>query len=314
VFRSVCDYCAYLAVRTVICLVQALPLEVLEVYSRRLGWFFWKFVRVRRKVIKENLKIAFPEKKETERDQLALEMWCHLFLMMAEIAHAPRKLRRTNWRRHSSIPRMKEMLRVLIDERPTIVISGHLGNFELGGYLLALHGFPSHTIARPLDNVYLDRYVNRFRGSTGQHILPKQGSGAQIAELLDAGGTLVLLGDQSAGKSGRWVDFFGRPASTHKAVAVFSLGSSAPTAVCAALRQGGPLEMRLELAEIIDPLAEDFELGTIPLFTQWYTENLEKLIRTCPQQYWWVHRRWKGKPTDRRALRRMKKEKQAARC
>jgi KDO2-lipid IV(A) lauroyltransferase len=169
----------------------------------------------------------------------------------------------------------------------------------MGGYLLALHGFPTHTIARKLDNEYLDAWVNEFREATGQFMLPKAGCTEQIEELFDAGGTLVLLGDQYAGDSACWVDFFGKPASTHKAVAVFTLSGRAPTAIGGVYRAGGPMQFEMRVADVVDPDDAGFSLGTIPLLTQWYTARLESLIRAAPDQYWWVHRRWKGAPARR---------------
>lgn len=310
--QLVVDYLVYLAVRLLICGVQSLPLSLLDRASAGLGWVCWHVLHLRRKTIEENLQVAFPGLSDDERERIALGMWRHLFVMVAEIAHAPRKMHRTNWRGRCSISQMKAIISVLVDPRPTVIISGHLGNFELGGYLLALHGFPTHTIARPLDNLFLDRFVNQFRGAKGQYMLPKEGSGPQITELLQHGGTLVLLGDQHAGKAGCWVDFFGKPASTHKAVAVFSLGSMAPTAFCAAIRRGGPLEIHMETADIVDPGASDFQYGTVPQFTQWYTHTLETLIRENPDQYWWVHRRWKGDPADRKRHREACRNQQAA--
>src|SRR4029077_16386673 len=115
-----------------------------------------------------------------------------------------------------------------------------------------------------------------------------------------AGGTLVLLGDQHAGDSDCWVDFFGKPASTHKAVAVFTLSANAPTAACGVLRVGRPLQFELRVAGLVDPADADFELRTIPVWTQWSTARLEEMIRSAPEQYWWVHRRWRGQPTERR--------------
>jgi len=306
--QPIIDYSVYLLVRLLICAVQSLSLATCQALAQRLGWFCCCVLKLRQKVSQENLRIAFPEKTQAERDAIALGMWQHLLLMVMEIAHAPRKVKRTTWRQFSSIPSMKEMLLRQIDKRPTVIISGHHGNFEMGGYLLALHGFPTHTVARPLDNPYLDRFVNEFRGSTGQFMLPKQGSGEKIAAVLKGGGTIALLGDQHAGQGACWVDFFGRPASTHKAVSVFTLGSGAPTAVSAALRHDGqPLVIDMVVADIVDPEAADFPYGTIPLLTEWYTRHLESLIRTAPEQYWWVHRRWKGEPTDRRKLRRQKR-------
>ncbi len=306
--KHVADYSVYLLVRVLLCFVQSLSLETCQRMSTSLGWFCWHVLKVRRKVTRENLAIAFPDKSPEQRDAIARAMWDHLLLMVMEIAHAPRKVKRTTWKQHSSIPSMKETLVHQISERPTVIISGHLGNFEMGGYLLALHGFPTHTVARPLDNVYLDRFVNKFRGSTGQYMLPKQGSGEQITEVLDNGGTLALLGDQHTGRGACWVDFFGKPASTHKAVSVFTLGSLAPTVVSVAMRRNGrPLVFDMVVADIVDPVADDFQLGTIPLLTQWYTRHLEDQIRQSPEQYWWVHRRWKGQPRSRKQLREAKR-------
>jgi len=310
--KKLADFSVYAMVRLLICIIQALPLDACAAFSKRTAGLCWHVLKLRREVLEENLRYAFPELSQVERDRIAIAMWEHLLLMVMEIAHAPRKVSRTNWRSHSAVPGMKEVLQRLIDERPTVIISGHLGNFEMGGYLLSLHGFPTHTIARPLDNPYLDRFITRFREATGQYMLPKRGSGRQIALLLEQGGTLNLLGDQHAGQNGCWVDFFGRPASTHKAVAVLTLSGKAPTAVVAALRGDRPLYLEMHVADLVDPLDDDFSLGTIPLLTEWYTQNLENLIRKAPEQYWWVHRRWKGQPTDRRELRRQKRKRQQA--
>src|SRR6185436_5133438 len=171
----------------------------------------------------------FPELSAAERDAIAWQMWRHLFLMTVEIAHTPRKVHETNWRDHSNIVNQEEFVRTLLCGRPLVLISAHFGNFELGGYLMGLFGFPTYTVARRLDNRYLDRFVNHFRGRTGQYMLPKRGSREMIQTVLSEGGILTLLGDQAAGDKACWVDFFGRPASTHKAVALFSLGNNAPT-------------------------------------------------------------------------------------
>ena len=81
--------------------------------------------------------------------------------------------------------------------------------------------------------------------------------------------------------------------------------------VCAAIRKS-PLHIEMQMADVVDPLDDDFELGTIPLLTAWFTKCLENLVRRAPEQYWWVHRRWKGLPRDRRAMRRRLRKQQAA--
>ncbi len=306
--KNFIDWSVYAVVRVLISLIQALPLSAFTALAPKFAWFFWNVLKVRRQVVEENLTIAFPEASSAERQQIALGMWEHLLLMIAEIAHAPRKIHRTNWQKYMTMPRMRETIRLFLNDRPLVLISGHLGNFEMGGYILGLHGFSTHTIARPLDNPYLNRFINRFRGATGQYMLPKIGSSRQIALLLEGGGCLVLLGDQYAGNGACWVEFFGRKASTHKAVAVFTLSADAPTVICGVLRTGGPLEFEMCVGDIIDPIDPEFQLGSIQQLTQWYTNGLERLVRTAPEQYWWVHRRWKGEPIDRRTIRRQRRE------
>lgn len=301
--RQGLDFAVYVFVRVLIALVQAVPLSICERGAEVLATLAARVLRIRQQVVDENLRIAFPKLNGPERAATAWQMWRHLFLMCAEIAHTPRKVHRTNWREHSRIVDLETFVRTLLSGRPLVVISAHYGNFELGGYLMGLFGFPTYTVARELDNRYLDAFINRFRGRTGQYMLPKRGSGAEIKQVLDAGGILTLLGDQSAGKKGCWVNFFGRPASTHKAVSLFSLGSEAPTMVSYARRMGRPLAYEVGPQAIVDPRQPGFELRTVPLLAQWYTDQLENLIREAPEQYWWLHRRWKDQPTPR-ALKR----------
>jgi KDO2-lipid IV(A) lauroyltransferase len=298
-WRTAADYGVYLVVRVVIALVQAVPLETCDRGAGLLATLFDRVLKVRRDVVDENLQRAFPTMSEPERRAMAWQMWRHLFLMAAEIAHTPRKVHQTNWREHSHIVQLEKFVGTLLSGRPLVLISAHYGNFELGGYLMGLFGFPTYTVARKLDNPYLDRFVNDFRGRTGQYILPKHGSREQIQAVLSSGGILTLLGDQAAGDKACWVSFFGQPASTHKAVALFSLGNGAPTMVSYARRLGAPLHYEVGPEAIVDPSDPQFELGSIPLLAQWYTDHLERLIRRAPEQYWWLHRRWKGRPPAR---------------
>ena len=113
------------------------------------------------------------------RARLARQMWEHLFLMLAEIAHFPRKVHDTNWRDYITFKNEAWMMRELFRHRPRVFVSGHYGNFELAGYTLGLFGYPTFTVARPLDNPYLDNFVNHFRALKGQYILAKRGSAAR---------------------------------------------------------------------------------------------------------------------------------------
>jgi KDO2-lipid IV(A) lauroyltransferase len=299
-WRIAIDFSVYLIVRALIALIQALPLSVCEQAASFLATLAGRVLRIRGNVVDSNLRIAFPKMSAEERDAITWQRWRHLILMICEIAQTPRKVHETNWREHSNIVNQEPFVRTLLSGRPLVVISGHFGNFELGGYLMGLFGFPTYTVARTLDNRFLDRFINDFRGRTGQYILPKKGSGADIQRVLEDNGILTLLGDQAAGQRQCWVDFFGKPASTHKAVSVFSLGNSAPTMVSYARRLEGPLHYEVGPAAICDPRDPPFEYGTVPLLAQWYTDHLEQLVRASPGQYWWLHRRWKGEPGVRR--------------
>jgi KDO2-lipid IV(A) lauroyltransferase len=292
----VADLAAYVAVRTVICVVQALPRSVCERWARGLAAILAHRVRIRREVVRENLRTAFPDLSPAGQRRIAQGMWEHLLLMVVEIAHANRVIHKTTWRRHLRIHGMERMVRLLWLERPKVILSGHFGNFELAAYLFGLFGFRIFSVARELDNPLLDRFVTAFRESRGQRILPKKGSAPDVALVLEENGAIGLLGDQAAGPKGCWVDFFGRPASVHKAIGVFALSSAAPVMVCSATRRGRLFDFDLRLEGVADPLDGAAETADIQALSQWYTGILEEAIRREPAQYWWVHRRWRARP------------------
>ena len=292
--KRMADYAAYLVVRWFVCLVQALPLATCHRACRFLAWFAADVVKLRRDVVTENVRHAFPEMTDRARDKLIRRMWEHLFLMIVEIAHTPRKIHDSNWRNYFSFKNGHRASEVFFDGRPGVVVSAHFGNFELGAYIFGIFNFETWSIARDLDNPHLHRWLNEFRGSKGQFILPKQGSAEMATKVLQSGGTLTILADQYAGPKGCWVNFFGRPASTHKAIAVFALAHNAPLAVMSARRiHNRPLCYEMDVTAVADPAAQHPATCNVRELTQWYTAQLEQVIRRSPEQYWWVHRRWK---------------------
>ncbi len=291
--NRVLDYLAYVVVRILICVVQATRIETGQAVAGWLAWLFHDVIRLRGQVIDENLAHAMPDLSAAARARLARRMWEHLFLLVLEVAHAPRKIHETNWRQYLRLRDVAPLLRAMISGRPVIIVTAHFGNFELGGYGLGILGFPTYSVARPLDNHYLDRFLNRFRGGTGQHLISKNGGSVEIQRVLSQGGTLAFLADQYAGEKGCWVDFFGRPASAYKAIALLALEYDAPLAVCLSPRRDGPMRFEMILEAITDPRDAGDEVSTLGQLTQWYTQQLEAGIRRHPDQYWWLHRRWK---------------------
>ncbi len=313
IFKNTVDYLVYLFVRVFICVVQSVRVETAHRAGKFLAWLCGDVLRVREKVVFDNICQSFPEKTEAEHRAILRQMWEHLFLLILEIAHAPRKIHETNWRDYFRFDNGAAMVELLNDDRPTIVVTAHYGNFEMAGYALGLLGYPTYSVARTLDNPYLDRFLNQFRNHTGQYLIPKNGGFDQIMEVMDHGRILALLADQYAGPRGCWVDFFGRPASAYKSIALLAFEHKSPIMLAHARRDGNrPLHMIMEVGAIADPISMDEELENVRGLTQWYTSGLEEIIRKAPGQYWWLHRRWKDTRKKKKKKVAPEAEKKAA--
>ncbi len=300
---SLKDRFAYTVFRTIICLLQMIPLDRCDRICWLIARIFCNWIPVRQSLIRENLEMIFPNWTPERSERVTEQMWHHMLLMACEVAQAPRKVHRENWHEHFRIPDRRSMLKIVMDDRPTVLVSAHFGNFELAGFLTGLFGIATTTVARPLDNGFVHDYVTKFRSMGGQYYLPKEGSSQQIQDLLNRNGNLTLLADQHAGAKGCWVDFLGKPASCHKGLALFTLSSGAPMIVCCNVRTGGPLQFDLSVLGIADPVEGGEHLNSVPSLTRWYNECLEGIIRLFPEQYWWVHRRWREPPPQRRSSR-----------
>ena len=298
--RSISDYFVYLLVRVLFCVVQALSLEANRAFTSGLAFVLTRILPVRQRLLHENLQIAFPELNAEERQRIIRTMWKHLLLMGVEVALARRQIKDFNWTDHIQLVNAEPLLSLLHQDRPVILVTGHFGNFEIGGFSLGVLTYPSHTVARTLDNPYLNRFVKDFRESTGQFIIPKKGGAMEIAHVLEHNGLMAFLVDQWAGyKEGYAVNFFDKPTSAFKAIAILALRLNAPVVVCYSLRKEGesgqfqPLHFSMHITEILDPLVLPQEVQNAREVTQWFTHALEAGIRQCPEQYWWLHHRWK---------------------
>jgi len=306
--RTTIDWLGYLALRIVMCIVLAIRLETCRMYAGYLATFCCRVLRIRAAVVDENLRHAFPRLSPCQRLRVTHQMWVHLFLMIVEIAHARRKIHDTNWREHIDLRNGRKLIAHVLEDRPLVMVSGHFGNFELAGYLLGVLGVPTFTVARPLKNPFIDQFLNEFRGAKGQVMLSKSGSSGEIDQLLSSNGTLLLLGDQSGGPKGCWTEFFSRPASVHKAIGVFALMNDAPLAVCFSRRSSGNLQFEIGMAAFADPRDNTEHVQSVAALSTWFTKQLETIIRRSPDQYWWLHRRWKDKRESHNAKRRQRRQ------
>lgn len=295
-WKLLVDLMAYVGIRTVATVVEVLSPEAVQALARFLAWLATDLFKIRRRVVMENLAYAFPELPESQRQHLARKMWEHLFLLAYEILLTPRKVHQTNWRRFVRLCGHERPLAEILANRPVVLVTGHFGNFEIGGYVLALLGVPLCSVARPIDNRFIDKFLTRLRTAAGQVLIPKVGATEAVDQAVRESKTVAFLADQSAGPKGCFVDFFGRKASTFKAVALLSLVHQAPIVVCYARRRKKLLQFDLEVIGVFDPLGPHSIPTDVKSITQWYTSLLEAGIRQDPVQYWWLHRRWKDQP------------------
>ncbi len=300
---AVVDYAVYLLVRVAACVIQALPLPWGCALARFLGWLGYHIDRRHRRVALDNLRQAFPGRyTEAELEALVRQTYRHFCRVLVEILHLPRLVHKSQISRYAELAD-DEPTRAAIDwmlaGRSAILVTGHFGNWEMAGYILGLLGFQVHAIARPIDNPFVDAYLRRFRESTGQRVLAKKGEYDEIQTVLARGGVLGTLGDQDAGQRGLFVDFFGRPASTHKAIALLALEYRVPLIVAGAARVAEPLYYRTSVEEVIWPHEYDGRGDAVRAVTQRFTAALERLVRRYPEQYFWLHRRWKHQPATK---------------
>ena len=115
---------------------------------------------------------------------------------------------------------------------------------------------------------------------------------------------MTFLADQAAGPKGCWIEFFGRPASAHKAIGLLALENQAPIVVSFARRLDRPLQFELSTYAVADPQTGGEPFASVKTLTQWFSSRLEEIIRAHPEQYWWLHRRWKDTRAERKAARK----------
>jgi KDO2-lipid IV(A) lauroyltransferase len=294
------DYLVYLAVRLVVCVIQSLSFDLACRLADGLAWVIYHANRRHRLVADDNICHAFPGQfNESERDTLIRQVYRHCCTLMVEMAFLTRLVHPTNWSRTMTLFGGRQLADALLSGRPVLLLTGHFGNWEVGNFLLGLFGWKTKAIARALDNPYVDRWLRRFRQHTGQTILDKNQDWEKICQVLANRGALGTLGDQDAGQRGLYVEFFHRPASTHKAVALLALEYQALLLVIGVPREGPRLHFNVYCEDMIDPREYGGRSDAVTAITARFTKALERLIGRNPEQYFWLHRRWKHQPQAR---------------
>ena len=257
----------------------------------------YRFDKRHRKTAIDQLCKSFPDWPEAKIKRTAKASMRNMVCMGLELLLTPRLVRPETWRKHIRLKNMEPVVTTLISrDRPIVLVTGHFGNWELAGYFSAAIGLSFSSVARRIDNPYINDLIFGVRQRAGQRMIYKRGAAEQVAKVLGNNEAVSMVGDQDAGLKGLFVDFFGRPASTFKSIGLMAMQYNAPIAVICCRRLKGLFNFEISNQRMIEP--DEWAEKDDPLrwVTQEYTAALEAAVRAQPDQYFWVHRRWKHAP------------------
>jgi KDO2-lipid IV(A) lauroyltransferase len=251
----------------------------------RLGYSVFKF---RRDLVEQNLRTAFP---------FADDAWISR-TAKAAYAHVAREALETIRLTRASKAQILARTTLLGEEhlaKPAVLVSGHIGNHEMAGAAMATRGFPLDIVAQRQGNPLFDAALIGARERLGIRVIDRAQATMHVVRSLRSGRLVGFAADQDAGRAGIFVSFFGRPASTHRGAALFAVRANVPLIMISSLRVGDRYEVRGE--EIVVDRAGEVD-DVVYQLVQAFTSRLEQVVRAAPEQYLWLHRRWKTRPPE----------------
>ena len=261
-----------------------------------LGWIWYRIDKRHRKIALENLNLAFGNELDpSQRQRICRNVFDHLARVILELPYV-RKLSHENLDRFATFRGAENLYAALQKGKGLLVMTSHFGNWEMMSLAFSLRYLPFNIIVRPLDNPFMNRLIDRMRCRTGNRTIHKRGSIRQVLQLLRRGEIVALLGDQNTDwYDGVFVPFFNQPACTNKTMAVLALRTGIPVIPVYNVRQpDGRYEM------IIEPEIPLLRTGdtTIDIEenTARFNQVIERYVRRNPEQWFWIHRRWKTRP------------------
>jgi len=270
-----------------------LPLSVSYGLAKILGSFTCHILRYRRQVVMDNLRIAFGrEMNETKLEEIAAESYRQIAMSFMELLIAPKlqnKIKHILELDHLSLIRQ-----LLLQGKGLVMISGHLGSWELQGAAAASAlSTPLTVAAVQQSNPYINRFITRRRNDMGMQVAGTKEAMKHLLRALKKNKQAIgLVADQNAGMNAVFVDFFGKIAATQPGPAKLALKFGAPMVIGAAIRTG-PAQFKMLSRQV-----EIKETDTVKTLTQRHVKILEGFIRQYPEQYFWLHRRWKTRPSE----------------
>ncbi|MGZ5959130.1 MAG: lysophospholipid acyltransferase family protein [Myxococcaceae bacterium] len=285
----------YGLLRAALAVLGRLPLGWAQALGRAVGTAAFHLAPGERAKALASLSVAFPEMSEEARLELARRCFRHLGTAAMEMVVAPRLGDRFDALVDCSGDALAAMERAAASGKGGVCVAAHLGNWELHAWGVARHGLPLHAVGKENVDPRLTRLIDRFRARGGVRNVWRGQPGAAVALLraLRKGQLLGILIDQDTNVQNVFVPFFGRPAATPRAAADLVLRTGAAALVCLIhKREDGTYRASSEEVEV--PHTGDPERDVVEL-TARFTARIEAAIRAHPEQWVWMHQRWKTK-------------------
>ena len=296
--NPVIDRMTYIALRVVVVFLYLFDVETNLNTACFLGRLLWKYYHRGRKRALDNLRASFPEKGERWIWQTGRRSFEHIAMLAVDVLYTPRLVKKRNWRNYSRFKSAERAKWLMQEGKGLLMVAAHYSNFEILGYMLGLFGFNVYSIARPLDNKFISKYLYAVRQQAGQKIVDKKGASELMGEVASRGATLCFIADQDAGRKGIFVDFFGRKASTYKSIGLIAIDCNIPIGVGYSRRVDNRFFFEMGVKRIILPEELADKDDPLEWITAEYTKAIEEFVREDPSQYWWLHRRWRHRPKE----------------
>jgi KDO2-lipid IV(A) lauroyltransferase len=292
------------ALRLLVGAMGLLPRGVARAAGAGLGRLVWVIAAKLRRTGLRNLEIAFPEKTETEREGILRGLYRMLGCQMAEFC----KMEGYSVEEASKFIRYDGLERYLAARdkgKGVLVLTGHLGAWELSSFYHSLRGYPMSLLIRRLDNPRVDAFVNGIRCLHGNHVIHKDDFARGLLTAMHRGETVGILMDTNmTPPQGVFVPFFGVPACTASGMARVAMKSGAAVLPGFLLWEAAEQQYVLHFGEELELVRSGHTEQDIVDNTALFTATIEWYIRRYPEQWLWVHRRWKTRPAGEGSLYR----------